>query len=374
MPVMAPTTVPRLTLSNGEQEERVVPASSWRCFPNTFWTPLWGFFEATYDDYGRVKLVDSAQARRRLVSMLTSLVGKEVSTNAALRQKEPASLSDFLKAKAPTVSALIAKMKESDNPGQARAERLASSFDYTRLLTKGALKGKKVWTELCATWEYLWDEAWEAQLYASRRHVRIRTDRRGPEQFEQETVFAPVQFALIHQAAADYLIGWLEKQKGKSGSLERRALFERAVKASGTLTAMRKSVAVSKSRKARKAGSDERASEYLMAWLEFSPVIEGLGKFEIVDYYEENNDLKPVMAAYADGVITEDEFFEVVLPMLNTRYIMDGLESMNLRITPVVSSSQDYDNTLGQAYAKFIRATSASVTKQRAAFAEEDDE
>jgi hypothetical protein len=40
---------------------------------------------------------------------------------------------------------------------------------------------------------------------------------------------------------------------------------------------------------------------------------------------------------------------------------------MNLRIEPVVTTGQDYENELGRSFAKFIRNTSAAVSRQRKA-------
>jgi hypothetical protein len=161
------------------------------------------------------------------------------------------------------------------------------------------------------------------------------------------------------------MIGWLEKQKGPSGSFRQREVVARGLAASNTLAMLREEAGRRKKGKLRpEAEIDAVASGYLLAWLEFGPFIEGFANFEGIRYNEEDG-LRPLFAAYADKVITEDEFFEVVQPMLDTRYIMAGLESMNLRIESVVTTGQDYENELGKAFAKFVRSTSSVVTKQR---------
>lgn len=319
--------------------------------PNAFWTPLWGYFEAVYDDYGRVKLLDSEVARRRLVAFFASLVEIEVAANAELAEEygEPATLSAFLETLAPAVAALVARVNaEPAEPG-TRVEKLSSTFDYSKRPSKASLRGKKLWEELCAAWEYLWDHAQEGCLYVDRR----------------ETVFTPVQFCVLHGVAADYLIGWLEGQKTQKGaSLKRRNQFDRALKEAKSLTELRAEAPARKKR--RPADEDPVVSGNFMAWLDFRKVVEFVGEFEGTTYHEEH-ELKPLVAAYADKVVTEDELFAEVRPMMDARYIMIALESMNLRITPIVSTGQDYDNELGRAFAKFIRTTSAGISRQRKA-------
>jgi hypothetical protein len=359
MPVMGRTDYSPLTLSREGREDRVFPMSGYRCYPDSFWTPLWGFFEAVYDDYGRVSLMDSVQARRRLVAYFAHMVEKEVAN-------EGESLSGFLEEDAPALSALIAALN-APATFENRTEEVASVFDYSRRLPKSALKGKSLWAEITGTWEYLWDQAMENQLYIERATARWSLGAKGMPEAQRISVFAPVQFSIVHRAAADYMIGWLEKQKGPSGSFRQREVVARGLAASNTLAMLREEAGRRKKGKLRpEAEIDAVASGYLLAWLEFGPFIEGFANFEGIHYNEEDG-LRPLFAAYADKVITEDEFFEVVQPMLDTRYIMAGLESMNLRIEPVVTTGQDYENELGRSFAKFIRNTSAAVSRQRKA-------
>ena len=44
---------------------------------------------------------------------------------------------------------------------------------------------------------------------------------------------------------------------------------------------------------------------------------------------------------------------------------MSGLDSLNLKISPIVYATQDYDNSIGRDYAKFIRTVSSKVSKQQ---------
>ncbi len=56
---------------------------------------------------------------------------------------------------------------------------------------------------------------------------------------------------------------------------------------------------------------------------------------------------------------------EQIVDLLNTRYLFAGFENLNIKIQPMVYNGQDYDNSVGKAYAKFVRSVSAQVTKKQ---------
>lgn len=46
-------------------------------------------------------------------------------------------------------------------------------------------------------------------------------------------------------------------------------------------------------------------------------------------------------------------------------YVLAGMNGLNLKFSPIVSAGQDYDNSHGDALAKFITAVAKVVTKER---------
>lgn len=56
---------------------------------------------------------------------------------------------------------------------------------------------------------------------------------------------------------------------------------------------------------------------------------------------------------------------EQIVDLLNTRYLFAGFENLNIKIQPMIYNGQDYDNSVGKAYAKFVRSVSAQITKQQ---------
>jgi hypothetical protein len=341
MPVVMRTERESYLVSTGESEGRVAPLARMRCYPNAFWTPIWGCFEAEYDDYGRVQLIDTEVQRRRLVAFFAALVQREIAVEAEYLHsiEQPACLSEFLDAEAPAVAELVAHFNAERPEGESHEERLAPRFDYSTRIAAERLHEEDVWEQLQAVWEYLWDEARDGSLYVSNRSAAV-----------------PLQFAVLHEFAAENLIDVLESKSTTTSPLIRRERFERCLKRSKMLTQMHK--------RKRPKFTVKAANEYFMTWLEAKDILEDIASFESVDYPEETEFWK-LVAAYADKAITAEDLFAEVRPMMDMRYIMLGLESMDLRIMPLVTTGQDYRNEMGQRYARFIASTSSKVTSRR---------
>jgi hypothetical protein len=79
------------------------------------------------------------------------------------------------------------------------------------------------------------------------------------------------------------------------------------------------------------------------------------------------------MGSRERGLSGREGLFAEVRPMMDMRYIMLGLESMDLRIMPLVTTGRDYQNEMGQRYARFVASTASKVTDQRENFLAEDE-
>ena len=353
MPVMMRTEREPYSVSNGESEGAVAPIARMRCYPNAFWTPIWGCFEAEYFDYGGVHLIDSEVQRRRLLAFFAALVRREISVEAEYLHSinQQACLTEFLKAEAPDVAALVERMNVERPEGPTHNEKLAPAFDYSTRIEVASLQGAEVWEQLEAAWDYLWEEARESALYISNRDAAV-----------------PVQFAVIHEFAAENLMEVVEmdvvEEKGSSYSWTHREVFDRELKKARMLTQMRK--------RKRTKFDVEDASDHFRAWFEAKDILESVASFESVEYPDET-EFRKLVAAYADKAITVEDLFAEVRPMMDMRYIMLGLESMDLRIMPLVTTGQDYGNEMGQRYAQFVASTCSKVATQRDAFRAEDE-
>lgn len=65
-----------------------------------------------------------------------------------------------------------------------------------------------------------------------------------------------------------------------------------------------------------------------------------------------------------EGKIT-DETMALIVDDLEFSYVAKGLLSLNIKFSPMVYASQDYENSVGKAYAKFIKTISSQITKQQ---------
>ena len=55
------------------------------------------------------------------------------------------------------------------------------------------------------------------------------------------------------------------------------------------------------------------------------------------------------------------ELFEQFKSQIEHRYIDEGLNNLNIRISPMVYATQDYDNTLGNEYLKMVNSVNQEI-------------
>jgi hypothetical protein len=68
-----------------------------------------------------------------------------------------------------------------------------------------------------------------------------------------------------------------------------------------------------------------------------------------------------------------DKVVELLKPMFNETHFYTGLNELNIKITPQFYASQDYDNSVGRAYTKFVSKTSKEISKNRKSLYEDDE-
>lgn len=78
------------------------------------------------------------------------------------------------------------------------------------------------------------------------------------------------------------------------------------------------------------------------------------------------HDLKEEIMDELKGQISFSDSVKIKLTnMIREYYIYSGLIGLNIKIQPMFYASQDYDNSIGKEYSKFVLATSAAMTKFR---------
>jgi hypothetical protein len=109
-----------------------------------------------------------------------------------------------------------------------------------------------------------------------------------------------------------------------------------------------------------------------MVAISLATKLDRLGFVEGLSFCEED-ELEPLVARYFRNEISKDDFYEAVRPWFESRFVMKALTGMNLRLTPLAFSHQDYSNELGQDYARFVADTCSQVTAGRKALYDEED-
>jgi hypothetical protein len=136
---------------------------------------------------------------------------------------------------------------------------------------------------------------------------------------------------------------------------------------------------------ARRAGFDTLFDEVMsrvknpdpavadMVAISLATKLDRLGFVEGLSFCEED-ELEPLVARYFRSEISKDDFYEAVRPWFDSRFVMKALTGMNLRLTPLAFSHQDYSNELGQDYARFVAETCSQVTAGRKELYDEYDD
>lgn len=291
------------------------------CYPNGFWVPNGGYIEAVYDDYGQVKVKNTGANRVRMFHLIEKLYARAplVAQGENKYHDVPYDLKGFVAAKTPLLLSMLDRSKEKDA--------------YT-----GPKSPEVLFAELGLVWEYTWEAAHEHRLFIKNPNRSI----------------AAQQFAVMHKVAFDTLVTEVAKQKTwDNKSLDLRTYFNGAL----DLVKLDFSVAFSPEFPFDK-------TEYIRR--SFQNALGSFGAMEGIYWDYEFTEIQHIVAAYVKGPeIDEELLFEKFKPILEGRYATVGLMQHNLKFLPLVYASQDYDNSVGRGYMKFVQTVSRAVTKQR---------
>ncbi len=284
------------------------------CYPTRFWVPVGSFFEAVYDDYGRVNLSDTPTNRFKLLDFIRQALEKTpvVSQGENTVHDVPYDLVTFMTDKAPELLAYLTAR------GKNAAELQADLF----------------FQQGVACWDYIYDVAQEQRMFW--------TNYLG--------VLRPMNFAIMHRASFDTLVSITSGWTGWDGvSYEMRPYLDAALD-------------LAKAAIARETNTFEQVH---FGFAHLTERIRRVGGNEGSAYPAEHLALDAVGHAYVNGGLTGDQLFEYLKPWMEIRWACAALGNLNLHFEPVVYASQDYDNEIGQEYAKFVADVSRKVTVGR---------
>jgi hypothetical protein len=335
LPILQQSTYSAVALTQGEHQAQAYGASHSTCYADAFWAPAGGFVQAVYDDYGRVKLQLDPLMRAHVLGMLENLYQRGWTSAAGENPSHdlPFDLKGFLAEKAPGVARLFS--------GGDAFSRAASQPD-------AAWQGGALDDELNACWDYVWEVAREQRLFAS----------------SYQGVPRAHLFAVMHEQVYQTLVGRMAGARDWGGNT-----YEPRAHLAGRLAEGHSRIAERKKTLAEKDPTllGDKADMMTGFWL--SDVLRDTlsrasGQGGTVAGVASSLTMEWGLA-FADGKMTEEALIESMVPLLQDQYALGALNDLNLRITPLVTAGQDYDNEIGRAYADFIAQASRRVTRAR---------
>src|ERR1035437_170793 len=291
-------------LTRGDKSAVGSSVASSTCYSDCFWKPVGGFIKATYADYGQVEIDFTDEENKKKVNALFKELSREV---------------------------FVTHVGENEC--------------HDVLFNISDCKEKPI-QEI---WEYLWTAA-----VHELRVFMIPYQDNSPRQFT---------FAIISEQAYDYLLNSIETSKNYNGISNSRNTaidgFSAAIEArmADFDTPDKHEGKYAEGGKGYDSMRSHIASEVIRR------AIEGCSNVHIPFYLLDDS------YSFSEEVLKEgklsDENKAKVKSLMEFGYIMLGLDDMNIKISPMVYSGQDYSNAIGKAYAKMIKTVSAQITKQQ---------
>lgn len=339
LPILESHTSRPVDIKLGDKEFQRYGSANQTCYPDSFWRPFGGFIKAKYDDCGSVELLDTPVNRQRLVYFFFQLSNRAAAIPQGKNRYHdvPFEFTSFLETKAPELNEMLKFLRGESVQGKPNIE------------------SSTLFAELTTAWEYAADAISEFRLFAS----------------DREKYPFQVQLTVMHETAFKNLIQLLESEKNFKGEpLDQRSFFDRNIGA--YLGNVRECIV-----KLQEALKDDIPADKRKELLRL--LQEGVQRSEILldgglsRMAELNGNAHPaemfetsgLLSRYTSGKTNLDEFFEELKPTLNSRYVLAALELLNVHISPMSYASQDYSNSIGKEYARFVSATRAVVDEQR---------
>lgn len=319
LPLLQQSSYQEIDISHDDKKESVLSGTHSTCYYDAFWSPLGGFIPAEAEDYGRVELALDYRARMHLVGFFSELMSRSWVT------------------------------AQGDN------EYHDLAFDFAGFLQKEAtglhtvltVKGDKTpWregeldTEIIAAWAYVWEVSQKNRVFVSDYRGRPRA----------------LGFALIHEDAYAELLA--QASEGSDWNGDPRA--PEAVLRKGLEAGQQKA-------KERAAGMSSDMPD-MGGWFLSDNLREVFSRADGVGHSlggPVSGLLSRMCQSLWSAELSEDEFVEMSLPLLEERYVLGALNDLNLKLSPMVTAGQDYDNSTGKAYSTFVSKVSAKVTRGR---------
>lgn len=280
------------------------------CYPTAFWGYSGPIIRGKYYDYGCFEIFNIEENRINMISFFNHLFSDSFIT------------------------------KEGENKCHDVSFNMSSLYNP---------KKEYSFEELQDIWNKIWEVSQENRLFVSDYQGHPRN----------------LQFAVMHRAAADYLIDYVNKANSYEDiSYEQKTYFKHYIQ--GQLDRM---IKVFENKKELGdtfsffASQLTSLSGYRLGEQEGCHISYYYDNWELVmnavdDFRAKNEDLSKL----SDELI--ETLFDLFKSQIDHRYIQVGLNWLNIKLSPMVYASQDYDNSTGKSYAKMIRSVGAQINKE----------
>ena len=336
-------------VAHGEEFSKEWGLTSSVCYPNGFWRALSGFIEATYDDYGRFKVTNTPRNGYLMFHLFGTLYKSAgvVEQGSNRYHDLPYNLPGFIKETTPLLHAMLS------GPGsEASAPDREAMFE-----------------ELVKVWDYTWEAAQEHRLFAGSGYG---------------SCMRPVQFAVLHGESYNHLVAL--SSKGRTWDevpFELRAYFEnilRKVKANmdeffgEELEELKATLGADTTESLLQEQAKLEVSKRHMTVSRFFEEFSLIASFERGLSQVDMGGLRSSVKRHLENELSLDALFEKALPFMKDRYALSALETLNLYLSPMVYTGQDYSNEIGTMYTRFVQDVSTAVNLGRNRDEDDEDE
>ena len=327
IPIRQMATYKPVALTLGDKSATLYGASHSVCHPDSFWCPAGAFIPATYSDEGwNVTLELNDRARTNLVEFFwQALKNCPDAAQGENTSHEPSfSFSAFMKKNTPGLVALFAKPELRRPYGVFPLE--SSVLD----------------SEIEACQKYIWKAA---------HHQRVfMRDYLGE--------FRPLEFAVMHEETYQALLEAMSTSMKFGQSQAPEAFFDRC------FAGIEKSMERLRSRGVALA-AQSTAMEFMYADELRQQLQHFGGSNYIYPVFVEDAVLSRVAAARISENASIEQVAAILRPLLDDRYVLEGLSEYNLRFSPMIYACEDNLNTDGVAYAKLVAEVSKRTMAAR---------
>lgn len=314
LPIIQQSTYDEIQLisPNNSFETSVLGHAHTTCYPTCFWGYYGPLITGKYYDYGKFEIDNSLENIQSLKFLFNKL------------------LKDSF------------KTKQGDN------EYHDVAFDMSSLYSPETEYSFEQLIRIC-------DEIW---MVTMKYRLFVRNYKHNARQ---------LQFAVMHESAAKYLINMVSNEKSWDGmSYHQFNYFENFVK----------------SKLVKFVDETKEVPPELLEFVFWR--IESLDGYRIGDsegsnissLYRSPLGVLGILQTMANGDFSKmPELFNLYKTHLDHRYIHRGLDDLNVKLSPMVYASQDYSNDIGSAFFEMVKTVSAGINVEiKARYGEDDGE